>query len=189
MGGISGPRGAIRCVVMRYTARHAGAEIFAHLVFVGVAVGGANFEHMTWLSILFFGVVCMTYAIGYFKWFFWAYMTFQITVILGVLVMSLSDCLVFEDAYNDNGPTRYIAGNTGMHYLESVVVYALADRPTIQCGFDTAFVQIMLAFSISMVRLALHSAFTTSQCQFLTPFRPTGVVLLRGPDTNVCDPC
>ena len=141
-----------------------GWHLSTLLTFGGIASMGADFEHFTWWSIASFSLYGSLYAIDYQRHFFWTFMTVQILVISGVIIMGATSCDVFEQAFEDNGSLVYIFGNFLMHYLPSVVAYALADKSYIVCGFQTSLRQIWAAYGFFLVWNILHDPWRVYGC-------------------------
>ena len=92
-----------------------------------------DFEHFTWWSLAssaiwffingFYPVTGATY--------FFLFISIQLCVVAGVLIMGLADCDVFHDSHKENGSLKYIFGNYAMHYLPSFAAILLVDKNTV----------------------------------------------------------
>lgn len=147
----------------------------------GIASMGADFEHFTWWSIVSFALYGSLYVINYQRHFFWTFMTIQVLVIAGVIIMGATSCDVFEQAFQDNGAVVYILGNFLMHYLPSVVALLLADKSYIFCGLQDSLRQIWSAYGFFLVWNLLHDPWRVYGCNLpheLGSIGMIGVVLL-----------
>lgn len=104
-------------------------QLLAHLYFVALTVGHANYSHLTWLSILVTFFVLVLYELDLAHRVFWAYQSLQFSVVMGVVVLSWTDCSVLENTFTSVGWAVYIAGNFLMHYAGSpIVLLVVGDR-------------------------------------------------------------
>jgi hypothetical protein len=143
-----------------------------------IASTGAEFEHFTWWSIAslaFYGTLA---SVGIEVKYFWVALTIQIMVIGGVNVMGVTDCDVFETAFQSLGPTYYIIGNFIMHYLPSLIIVATASRKHVLCGEDVALKQIMVAFGIFLIWHHLWDPWAVYGCSLPHSLGLSGMLLL-----------
>lgn len=150
-------------------------ELLTHLTFIAIAVGGANFEHLTWVSVLLFAFMTMSRAIGLDIRFFWAYMTLQSIVLAGVATGSFSDCTVFEDAFDTYGAATYIFFNYAIHYFPSNAQYALATRRHISPGIESVGVQCSIGMGTALVWFHFEDPMETYGCTLPSTIGVTGL--------------
>ena len=81
----------------------------------------SNFTHFTWWSIASFSVYSLLGALDVEYYFYWFFLSIQINVISGVLVMSIKTCDMLNDAKDDVGAIGYIIGNLFIHYIPFLV--------------------------------------------------------------------
>jgi hypothetical protein len=153
-------------------------EILTHVTFIAISVGGADFEHLTWVSVLLFAFMTMSRAIGLDIRFFWAYMTLQSIVLAGVAMGSFADCTVFESAFDTYGAAVYIFFNFMIHYFPSNAQYALATRKHISPGINSVGVQCSLGLGTALVWLHFEDPMETYGCALPSTLGVTGLVAM-----------
>ena len=104
------------------------AILLAHFCFVAIAVE-SDWSHFTWWSIAttaiyafflaFYPITAATY--------FFFFLSLQIAVIAGTVVMGFFKCDVFETAFDKNGAGTYIGGNFLMHFVPTLAAVLLVD--------------------------------------------------------------
>jgi hypothetical protein len=112
--------------------------LIAHVVLLAIVVYPANWVHFTWRYQLAFA----TYAVlGVFELehhYFWVIVSMSAVVMMTVLLMSYSDCGVFETAYATVPTGAYIGGDFALHWLPSLLAVALV--PIARIPTDPAIV-------------------------------------------------
>lgn len=102
--------------------------VTAYLIMVAQVTYAANYVHYTWINIGCWGVYALAATFGLDELLYWAFMSMQSQVILGVILMSYAECKVFTQTFSSVGPVVYIIGNFFMHYLPFVQSTALVDK-------------------------------------------------------------
>lgn len=83
-----------------------------------------NFTHFTWWSITSFATYTACCGLGIEHHFYWMFLSIQLNVIAGVLVMSFYGCDMLINTLNDVGGFTYLIGNFIMHYAPFLVAVA-----------------------------------------------------------------
>ena len=104
------------------------AAVEALTVCIVVAVIG-NFKHYTWWAVAAYGCFLAGTIAGYASQTCVCCFVIQTMVIAGVLVMSITQCHMLQDAMVEHGPTVYIAGNFLLHYWPCIGTLMRADTP------------------------------------------------------------
>ena len=90
--------------------------------FVGILTAIAfilqgDLSHFTWWSLLVFVIHSFSSVYGYGSETFYAFATVQTIVIVGVVLMSITQCRLLTDALSEHGSIVYFFGNFAMHYF------------------------------------------------------------------------
>lgn len=133
--------------------------------FVGIAAYSADWDHFTWWFQATFTVVGLLAIVGldaYIFFFFQVHsprvlraaflrivLTSQqclaIQVVSSVILMSVVDCGVFEDAYTALETEEYAGGDFALHYLPNIIALALVDPSTLVTDPESIKIQAWAA--------------------------------------------
>jgi hypothetical protein len=100
----------------------------SYIVIVSLTTYVADYNHYTWVNIGAWGAYSLASVLGLGPLLFFFFMSMQSQVILGVILLSLSNCYVFTHTYETVGPLIYIIGNFFMHFLAPLEATMLVDR-------------------------------------------------------------
>lgn len=124
------------------------------LLFFYILVAHSTHDHYTWWNL--FIVLCYDLGIALtLKWpltraptrRYWLAVTLSaVTVVAGVIIMSVLSCELLSTIYNEEGPLNYTAGNFIVHYLPMC-------RLALWPNFDTTHVREMAALSAAPIVL------------------------------------
>jgi len=153
-------------------------RVITIVVFAFVGSSGSDFAHFTWWSIGWLGIYGMLEEVDLGVRFFWFYMMIQIMVLFGVVIMGASECEVFEDAFEDNGPVVYIAGNFVMHYLPMLIVFGLCTTEHIFVEAEDGVRQILCAYGFFIVWHFFKDATEVYGCSLPSAIGLFGMALL-----------
>jgi len=106
-----------------------------------VAVIG-NFKHYTWWAVAAYGCFLVGTTVGYASQTCVCCFVIQTMVIAGVLVMSIAQCHMLQDAAVTHGPAAYLTGNFLLHYWPCIGTVLRADTPV--CAETQGSVAILL---------------------------------------------
>jgi hypothetical protein len=151
-------------------------ETLTHVTMMSIAALNANFQHFTWVSILLFLLMNMLRVVQIDHLVFWWYVTIQVAVIAGVVVMAYKDCGVFEDAYLSYGEFMYIVGQYGMHFIESNIQYARATRRHLFPGVHSVVQQVTLGLGTCMIWYHFEDPVQVYRCSMPSLIGVTGFV-------------
>lgn len=153
-------------------------RLLTTLIVSAIAAAGADFQHFTWWSIAWWALYGMLEEVDLGPTMFWLFMSLQILVITGVVIMGATDCDVFEEAFESLGATGYIVGNFAMHYLPSLTALALADERHLFCGGDSATKQIWAAFGLFLIWHHLKDPWDVYGCSLPHTLGVTGMLII-----------
>jgi hypothetical protein len=153
-------------------------KILIHVIFSGIAMYSANFEHYTWIDIFVFGLWMVLRVYKLEKYAFWFVQCIQFQVIVSVMIMSFRDCVVFEDAFRENGYLKYIPGNTAMHYFGMVAIYGLSSRGSIFPGAKSVLSQCAGAYGVNAVWHHFEDPMVTYGCSLPSALGSSGVLII-----------
>lgn len=160
------------------SATKAAWRLLTTLTVGAIAAGGSDFEHFTWWSIAWWAIYGMLEELDLGRTVFWLFMTLQVLVILGVVIMGQTDCDVFEDAFQSLGTQNYIVGNFAMHYLPSLTALGLCDKEHVYCGFDNATTQIWSAFGVFLIWHHLKDPWDVYGCSLPHSLGVVGMLII-----------
>jgi hypothetical protein len=157
---------------------HAMWPLVLYGVTAAIAVYGPDFNHFTWIAIAVLGVYAALACLRVEHHFFWIAVSLFAKVIFGVIIMSLMHCDVFEEAYAENGPLAYGAGNFLMHYVPMLIVVGKAEKRHVRCGSVRAFAQVWTALALFLCWMYQDKPMEVYGCRLAGELGVLGVFLV-----------
>jgi hypothetical protein len=143
--------------------------VVAHIQFVGIAAYSADWNHYTWWYQATYTVYALLSILNFDRYYFFFFQCLAIQVIFAVLLMSFVNCVVFETAYHDAGPAKYIGGDFGLHYLPNLVALALVDTTTLCTDSVQVTKQVWCALGLFLTWAYFHNPWDVYGCS-LSPW-------------------
>lgn len=135
-----------------------------HVGVVAIAAYSADWDHFTWWFQATFTVYAILGVVGVEVYYFFFFQSLQLQIISAVLLMSLANCEVFEEAYSNLKPETYLGGDFSMHYLPGVLSLALCRDSKIILSDRTVTTQIWLAPGLFLTWQFFHAPWEVYGC-------------------------
>lgn len=143
-----------------------------------------NLVHFTWWSLLwtlFYAFLALLKKEFNYLWFF---LTIQIMVIGGVMIMSFTECKLFGDTEEETGDVLYFFGNFAMHYLPLLLALGLTRNNVWTRSLTWDLSDIFTATGLLIVYTGIYDPTDVYSCSFdLSVFRLSifgGLFLILG---------
>lgn len=148
-----------------------------YLVVLDMAVSGPDFNHLTRVGISLFGAYAAFGCLHAEHYYYWFALTMGLIINIGVVVLSVSRCHVFEEAYNKYGIVWFAIGTFVEHGLPWIIVVAMGDRKSIYCSVWSAVSQIWTALGLYLTWSYIDSPNSVYGCRLPNELGPIGALL------------
>lgn len=131
---------------------------------VGIAAYSADWDHFTWWYQATFCTVALLAIVGLDAYLFFFFQGLSLQVISAVILMSIVDCTVFEEAYKKLYSPQYLSGDFAMHYAPSLIALALVDTKTLCVDPVQVRAQIWCSLAVFLNWAFFHNPWEVYGC-------------------------
>jgi len=145
--------------------KHVGWFIISAVLWIIIIVKN-DFTHFTWWSIASFAVYANCAALDIEQYVYWMFLSIQLNVIAGVLVMSFFNCDLLHDALGYVGTANYILGNFIMHYVPFLVAVGFIPADKLAHVKGDAMGSILAGYGVFTIYNSYFDATKVYGCSF-----------------------
>ena len=137
-----------------------------------------DLTHFTWWSIVWTIAIATLETAQSTLNLTWFFLTTQLIVIIGVLMMSITECSLFNAAKDENGKLLYFSGNFLLHYAPCLFLFAFGTKSLQRQPVEADVTDIICALGMVLTYAMLFDPIQKYGCTIQLEMVFIGLALL-----------